>query len=283
MVPLIAGYGSPTPACGKPGCGECLYQVANRDIPNTPSLCEWCRDINATAQKDDTGTCYDAKSGKCNSPNVTVDGKSYAALVTDATSCTILTARDIMIAAIAGGSGGLVLFAIGGCLYYRKKRKRAAKLKEFQIREEDELRNKRLDLDRDVLAGGSRFNDNIKKIQNRMRESACANDPTLASRLRAKEALEMQQAASKRRFQVLSENGLRVREFPSPDAAKLGGLAHGAIVTALSVKGLWCQVSESGWAMIESADGSKLFLQELPREDQFPEYEPALYELEPEG
>lgn len=286
-VPLLAVFAQEK-SCASTTCTRCLYEY---NIPqlgaSSGTACYWCRDDNATGVHLE-GMCYSKKTsdGCFNSPgNFTFEDKLYSLLVTKGEECSILTKKDIIIASIAGGAGGLVLAGVAMWLYCRKKRKRQERLQAFKLREEDALRNKRLDLDRDMQGSKNAegFNANIRKIQARMRESACENNPALSAQLQQKEQMELSSLKSQRRFQVLSENGLRVRESPSATAAMLGGLKHNAIIVALAVKGNWIQVSQNGWAMAESNDGKKLFLQELPREEPTRAAPNINVEPEPEG
>lgn len=65
------------------------------------------------------------------------------------------------------------------------------------------------------------------------------------------------------KWEVLSKGGLRIREQPDANAAQVGKLPFGAVVTALRKKGNWIEHSQ-GWSMISDGqrDG-KMFLKPL--------------------
>lgn len=244
------------------GCSSCLAVKDSAGI----TICAWCRNSNTTSE----GFCTDrtlAATQQC-SGSFVQEGNTYQLLVTESSSCEITSNQNVMIAAIAGCLGGIIFAVVFVYIYYRKKKQKQERLAVFRRRELEMHRNRKLKLDKELgmQAGAASNNQRQIAAQQGRQQEVKAQEIEMEVLPPPEPALQQ----NRRRFKCMSKGGLRVRESPSSDSAKVGGIKYEVVVTALSVKGNWVQVSANGWAMMTSEDGSKLFLKELD-EDLTPE------------
>lgn len=239
-------------------CSGCLFVKDSAGVTS----CGWCRNKNLTTE----GFCADrtvAAIGECTG-SYTIDGSNHPLLVTSESACEIATNQSTLIAAVAGSVGGILFAVVFIYIYYRKKKQKQDRLATFRRRELEMHRNRKLKLDKEMGLQSGAASSNQRQLATQQLEK-------LESK--SMDQIEMEVFPPppepelvkpvRRRFKCMSKGGLRVRESPNSESAKVGGIKFEVIVTALSVKGNWVQVSANGWAMIASDDGTKVFLKEL--------------------
>lgn len=259
-------------------CNGCLFV---KDLAGI-TICGWCRNPNITSE------------GFCNERTVAAVGEctgsvgSEQLLVLDSSNCQMSSNQNTLIAAVAGSVGGVLFAVVAIYIYYRKKKQKQERLATFRRRELEMHRSRKLKLDKELgmQSGAANINQRQLAMSNsalQMSKSGSASQLSPSnSTLQIKHGEEKAPPAydeapafpepeipktTRRRFKCMSKGGLRVRESPNSDSAKVGGIKFEVVVTALSVKGNWVQVSANGWAMITSDDGSKTFLKELGEDE----------------
>jgi hypothetical protein len=257
-------------------CAGCLFVKDGQGITS----CGWCRNSNITSQP----FCADrtlSSIGDCTG-TYTSEGTTRERLVLDSAQCEVATSQNTLIAAVAGSVGG-VLFAVAIIyVYYRKKKQKQERLATFRRRELEMHRNRKLKLDKEMgmQAGAASINQRQLATQQLTKQSMEGKHADVEVEVFDAVPPEPELLkVNRRRFKCMSKGGLRVRESPNSESAKVGGIKFEVVVTALSVKGNWVQVSANGWAMITSDDGGKVFLKELGEGDDADEPPPPAPEI----
>jgi len=215
--------------------------------------------------------------GECGGSFV-VEGKDRPQLVLDTGACDLPANQDLLIAAVAGSVGGVLIAIIIVYIYYRKNKQKKERLAAFRRRELEMHRNRKLKLDKEMGLQKAPSGANQRVLQGMQAERE-KSGTSLVSVEVVQPPTKIEQEPTRiprRRFKCMSKGGLRVRETPSSESPKIGGIKYEVIVTALSVKGNWIQVSANGWAMMTGEDG-RVFLKELAEgeeEEKIPEPPP---------